>query len=57
MVEPKLEDRDIRGGLRLLVSDDTIATYDEETRQALFHKHPPHHEPTQYPQPLDPLPS
>ena len=55
-VEAKLADGDVRGALRLLESEDTIAPYDETTRQQLLVKHPRHPEPAQFPQPLDPAP-
>ena len=42
--------------LRLLESEDTIAPYDDTTRQQLLAKHPPQPEPAQFPQPLDPTP-
>ena len=55
-VEAKLADGDIRGALRLLESDDSVAPYDDATRTALLMKHPPHPEPAEYPVPLEPAP-
>ncbi|OXA48561.1 Retrovirus-related Pol polyprotein from type-1 retrotransposable element R1 [Folsomia candida] len=52
-VEAKLADGDIRGAIRLACSDDTIAPRSQETVDALFSKHPPHPEPTAYPEPLN----
>ena len=53
-VEAKLEDGDVRGALRLLESEETIAPYDDETQRALLQKHPPHPEPTDFLPALDP---
>ncbi|OXA58286.1 Retrovirus-related Pol polyprotein from type-2 retrotransposable element R2DM [Folsomia candida] len=48
-VEAKLADGDVRGAIRLLTSDDTIAPNNQETLDALITKHPPHPEPTYFP--------
>lgn len=50
-IEAKLSDGDIRGAIRLLNSDDTIATDDDSTFTALQEKHPLHPSPTLYPDP------
>lgn len=48
-VEAKLSDGDIRGAIRLLCSDDTVAPYNQSTIDSLLDKHPPHPEPLNFP--------
>jgi len=48
-VEAKLSDGDIRGAIRLLTSDDTIAPNNDATNASLLEKHPAHPEPTNFP--------
>lgn len=48
-VEAKLSDGDVSGALRLISSDDIIAPNNEETLNALRQKHPPHPEPSNFP--------
>lgn len=49
-IEAKLADGDVRGAIRLACSEDTIAPNDEGTLSALLIKHPPHPQPTDFPQ-------
>jgi len=46
-------DGDVRGAIRLLTSNDTIAPRNEDTLASLLDKHPPHPEPSNFPSPLD----
>jgi hypothetical protein len=50
-VEAKLADGDIRGAIRLVCSDDTIAPNNDEALRALHEKHPPHPLPINFPVP------
>jgi len=45
-VEAKLSDGDMRGTIRLLTSDVTIAPNDDVTKASLMERHPAHPEPT-----------
>lgn len=54
-VEAKLSDGDISGAIRLLSSDDTIATPNEATISSLQEKHPYHPEPANFPEPPEQL--
>lgn len=48
-VEAKLADGDVRGAIRLVTSEDSIAPNDAFTMQSLQEKHPPHPTPTNFP--------
>jgi len=48
-VEAKLSDGDVRGAIRLLTSDDTIAPNNDATKASLRDKHPAHPEPRDFP--------
>ena len=50
-VAAKLEEGDYKGAVRLACSEDSIATFDEETMAALRSKHPPPHPHSQIPPP------
>jgi len=50
-VEAKLADGDVRGAIRLLTSDDSIAPNTDATRASLLEKHPPHPQPSDFPLP------
>ena len=50
-VAAKLKDGDYKGAVRLACSEDSIATFDEETLAALRSKHPPPHPLSQIPPP------
>jgi hypothetical protein len=40
IIEAKMNDFDVKGSVRLLSSNDTLATFDDETLEILKSKHP-----------------